>query len=983
MKKTHLYGAVAATMLLAPVTANVLAEENDTAPETTNATKVDGLSEGVVLTSEDNNTQNDIDDTETGTDKLTDFGNEAGDLENLGTLDVKATEVIIPKENPAYAPTLESVVAEEEKTADKEQPVEVFVETETQGTPLFQFGTGTEEDPYQISSATELDSIRYDLNAHYVQTAHIDLSGIDWTPIGMETENENTQSFKGVFDGANFAISNLKIREKTEAIYEQFYGLFAKNEGILKNIQLLDVDIKVDAHNITKKVVQTPRSPAGPLYGGLFVGAITGLENGSINDCVVSGEINLQLTDMPNANVWYSGYCGGISGYAAPKNFIEGCKNYSNIQITYDKKQGTDCYAGGIVGYIFKHASETKANIVLKNCSNYGDITISGANQCHSGGIAGYVAGNSDNLFNYGNIYVDNSKIENTYESISVGSIIGFLQISQFVTDSSSSLNNPSFPSTISNIVNFGNIEIVVPEGILDGYYVIDINGLIGYVSLFGTEEVHKIENGYNLGSEISIKLKDANGNTSDIDVDKVPIYRIANTNQKYSEDGQASGNRHLSLLNCYSVDDLKINGKIVDKLIGLDLENGSNLSRIEMETILQKLFPKVEILKPGETVEKPSNKAELEKVFEGNNFGIVANSPSGFRDIDVVLKEVKSDDNFGYSDQYNTFGYHLYLVNKDGNKIERPGDYYGWFAFPEEFNMRVLRGKLINAATNEVVWEEDMGWYRLDEIAFEEENLDLIFVAAELKKEDPKPENPIKTEATFTKDNYEVKAESKEDLTGLEIVIDEVEADNNFGLTSDYQTMGYDIHFENEKGEEVNRTGKFTVRLPIPQQFVGKSVCLFHKENKDAPAKELTFKVIDGKYYEFETTSFSWFIVASQNTSQEPENPNQPSNPSDTNKPIDNNKPSNPEKPSENKPMAPADEANKPVVTPISKDETSTNGETVNLTKRNVFKVDSVSTTRSPETGFAMKKSNSLFAGLMSVVGLGWIANKKRKEKR
>ena len=33
MKKTHLYGAVAATMLLAPVTANLLAAENEGNPD--------------------------------------------------------------------------------------------------------------------------------------------------------------------------------------------------------------------------------------------------------------------------------------------------------------------------------------------------------------------------------------------------------------------------------------------------------------------------------------------------------------------------------------------------------------------------------------------------------------------------------------------------------------------------------------------------------------------------------------------------------------------------------------------------------------------------------------------------------------------------------------------------------------------------------------------------------------------------------------
>lgn len=43
----------------------------------------------------------------------------------------------------------------------------------------FQYGTGTDEDLYQVSSADELDAVRYDLNAHYVQTGNIDLSGVE------------------------------------------------------------------------------------------------------------------------------------------------------------------------------------------------------------------------------------------------------------------------------------------------------------------------------------------------------------------------------------------------------------------------------------------------------------------------------------------------------------------------------------------------------------------------------------------------------------------------------------------------------------------------------------------------------------------------------------------------------------------------------------------------------------------------------------
>lgn len=110
-------------------------------------------------------------------------------------------------------------------------------------------------------------------------------------------------------------------------------------------------------------------------------------------------------------------------------------------------------------------------------------------------------------------------------------------------------------------------------------------------------------------------------------------------------------------------------------------------------------------------------------------------------------------------------------------------------------------------------------------------------------------PDVPI-LKATFAQDGYQVKAETKEDLAGLRIVINEAEAYNNFGLSSDYQTKGYDIHFENEEGKEVSRNGKFTVRIPILEEFTCKEVRLFHKKNKDSIAAELQFKIVDGKCY-------------------------------------------------------------------------------------------------------------------------------------
>lgn len=42
---------------------------------------------------------------------------------------------------------------------------------------IFAGGDGSAENPYQVASAAQLDAVRNDLDAHYIQVADIDLSG--------------------------------------------------------------------------------------------------------------------------------------------------------------------------------------------------------------------------------------------------------------------------------------------------------------------------------------------------------------------------------------------------------------------------------------------------------------------------------------------------------------------------------------------------------------------------------------------------------------------------------------------------------------------------------------------------------------------------------------------------------------------------------------------------------------------------------------
>lgn len=72
---------------------------------------------------------------------------------------------------------------------------------------VFNKGDGTEENPYLVSTAEQLDAVRNDLNAYYVQINDIDLSQYaNWVPIG-----NYDNPFIGNYDGSGYTIKNLTI----------------------------------------------------------------------------------------------------------------------------------------------------------------------------------------------------------------------------------------------------------------------------------------------------------------------------------------------------------------------------------------------------------------------------------------------------------------------------------------------------------------------------------------------------------------------------------------------------------------------------------------------------------------------------------------------------------------------------------------------------------------------------------------------------
>ena len=210
-------------------------------------------------------------------------------------------------------------------------------------------GNGDADSPYLITTATELNEVRNNLEAHYKLMNNIDLT--DWitenSPIeGWEPINE----FKGVLDGNGFVISGLWIeRPETEKI-----GFFGSVAGaIIKRVGIVIPD--------NKKIV-------GKKYVGGLVGQTpyTTTEI-SIDECFVIGG-TIESKDQA---------AGGILGYTSTNSVTLNIRNCYTANSTVISVDG----AGGIAGTAYR-------NINIENCYST-NIIISANNDKASGGIAG------------------------------------------------------------------------------------------------------------------------------------------------------------------------------------------------------------------------------------------------------------------------------------------------------------------------------------------------------------------------------------------------------------------------------------------------------------------------------------------------------------------------------------------------------------------------------------------------------------------
>lgn len=406
---------------------------------------------------------------------------------------------------------------------------------------VFEAGDGSEENPYQVSNAEQLDAVRNDLTAHYIQVADIDMSGYEWSPIGTgygggsvlppfgSPSTENIP-FEGEYNGNNYKITNLSITENEHDTVGLF-GLCSENSKI-ENITIENLSITVDKSS-TDYVEQWENGAVN----AVSVGGIAGRCESIISNCKVSGNI-----EVINCN---SAYVGGITGNGGVLDSV----NYADIYVLSNRDSrytnDGDVQCGGITGYpgaVFG---------AVERCTNYGNIDAISGNFMYCGGISGEY-GAIKKCVNYGDVNGSTSDYH-SYSSFAgncnVGGIVG------------------ATSGQISDSVNYGSINGDAALGA--SCYA---GGVAGYNGYYGNGI---IENCFNVGDTITA--------TKLIEQDEV-IVSVA------GEAGRIAG-RSQSTTNCYSVDSTLVNGGIPATNIGTDNLNGASLSKEDIESMVNQLL--------------------------------------------------------------------------------------------------------------------------------------------------------------------------------------------------------------------------------------------------------------------------------------------------------------------------------------------------------------------------------------------------------
>lgn len=243
--------------------------------------------------------------------------------------------------------------------------------------PQFTRGNGTKGNPYVISQALQMVSMKEVLSSRHMVYFEldndIDMSDIIWTPLnGPEDGYLNWISF----NGNNHVIRNFKtgdVQYNGVDYSSSFFGVLC---GECKNVGFVDANI-------------TSVGAGVGILGG-FLGHATYHGTTVVENCYFTG------------NVSASACAGAIGGNVGSKTIIRNC--YTDVNVT-----SLNSYAGGLIGKV-------SAQLSIDDCLVRGNVT-----GVHAGGI---MAGGQDQHTqpaNYKNITVASRSIVGNKDAYVLG----------------------------------------------------------------------------------------------------------------------------------------------------------------------------------------------------------------------------------------------------------------------------------------------------------------------------------------------------------------------------------------------------------------------------------------------------------------------------------------------------------------------------------------------------------------------------------
>jgi hypothetical protein len=255
-------------------------------------------------------------------------------------------------------------------------------------------GSGTDENPYQIWTPHQMNSIGLnsgDWGKYFKLMDNIDMSiytGTQYNLIGNATT-----PFTGTFDGNGHVISNLTYATTEDVNYVGLFGVISN--ATIQNLGLNNVSLSSGGNSVGGLVgynnygTLTACYATGTISGTQFIGGLVGMNfAGSITACHAADSVNALYADS---------YVGGLVGYnsgSLTACYATGSVNGANYTggMAGGNYGGTisSCYATGSVNSIHDYAANT-GGLVGNNegtiTSCYATGLVSGKNS--AGGLVG------------------------------------------------------------------------------------------------------------------------------------------------------------------------------------------------------------------------------------------------------------------------------------------------------------------------------------------------------------------------------------------------------------------------------------------------------------------------------------------------------------------------------------------------------------------------------------------------------------------